>query len=92
MANNNQKVWTPNETQQQFLKILENYPTGATLKDIELDTGKVFKTGAINVLVSKGLVVAEDCETEVAIVYRDTVIGKATKPWKSYRLAEKENA
>jgi len=39
------KVWEPNETQRDFMKVLENYPDGATLKDIELDTGKSFKTG-----------------------------------------------
>ena len=33
------KNWTPNETQKDFLKVLEQYPDGTTLKDIELDTG-----------------------------------------------------
>ena len=81
------KVWEPNETQRDFMKVLENYPDGATLKDIELDTGKSFKTGAINVLVGKGKVVAADGEFQVNLVYRDTVIGSVKKSWKIYKLA-----
>ena len=81
------KVWEPNETQKDFMKVLENYPDGATLKDIELDTGKSFKTGAINTLVSKGKVVASDGEFQVNLVYRDTVIGSVKKSWKIYKLA-----
>lgn len=81
------KVWEPNETQRDFMKVLENYPDGATLKDIELDTGKAFKTGAINVLVGKGMVVASDGEFQVQLVYRDTAIGSVKKSWKIYKLA-----
>jgi len=80
-------VWQPNETQRDFMKVLEGYPDGATLKDIELDTGKVFKTGAINVLVGKGLVTASDGEFQVNLVYRDAVIGSVKKSWKIYKLA-----
>ena len=84
----NQKNWTPNETQKGFMDILRSYPNGATLKDIELDTGKAFATGAINALVKKGLVNATDSEVKVAIVYRDTKIGEVTKNWKVYSLAQ----
>lgn len=81
------KTWTPNETQTNFIKTLGNYPNGATLRDIEINTGKTYKTGAINVLVSKGLVIAEDSEVAVNLVYRDTVIGTVKKNWKIYKLA-----
>lgn len=81
------KVWEPNETQKDFMKVLESYPDGTTLKDIELDTGKVFKTGAINTLIAKGMVTAADGETQVNLVYRDTVIGSVKKSWKIYKLA-----
>ena len=81
------KVWEPNETQRDFMKVLENYPDGTTLKDIELDTGKVFKTGAINTLVAKGKVIASDGEFQVNLVYRDAVIGSVKKSWKIYKLA-----
>lgn len=87
MAEKTIKSWEPNETQKDFLKVLENYPDGATLKDIELDTGKVFKTGAINTLTSKGLITAADGEFQVNLVYRDTVIGSVKKTWKVYKLA-----
>ena len=82
-----EKIWQPNETQKDFMETLRNYPDGISLKDIELDTGKVFKTGAINTLVSRGLVEAADGEFSVNLVYRDRVIGSVKKPWKIYKLA-----
>lgn len=87
MAEKQVKNWEPNETQKDFMETLKNYPDGATLKDIELDTGKVFKTGAINTLTSKGLVVAADGEFQVNLVYRNAVIGSVKKTWKIYKLA-----
>lgn len=87
MAEKTIKAWEPNETQKSFMKVLERYPDGATLKDIELDTGIAYKTGAINVLVSKGLVSAADGEFQVNLMYRDTVIGSVKKSWKIYKLA-----
>ena len=87
MADKSTKLWEPNETQKEFMKVLEDYPDGATLKDIELNTGKVFKTGAINVLVNKGLITATDGEFQVNLVYRDAVIGSVKKSWKIYKLA-----
>lgn len=83
-----EKTWQPNETQNDFMKVLEQYPDGASLKDIELDTGKVFKTGSINVLIGKGLVSVADGEFAVNLVYRDKVIGQVKKPWKIYRLVK----
>lgn len=83
-----EKTWQPNETQLEFMKVLENYPDGATLKDIELDTGKTFKTGSINTLIGKGLVSVADGEFAVDLVYRKNVIGQVKKPWKIYRLVK----
>ena len=85
-----EKIWQPNETQVAFLKVLETYPNGATLRDIEIDTGIAYKTGAINTLTSKGLVEALDTEVMVNLVYRDTVIGQVKKTWKTYRLVRKD--
>ena len=85
-----EKIWKPNETQTAFLKVLENYPNGATLRDIEIDTGLTFKTGAINTLTARGMVEATDTEVEVNLVYRDTVIGQVKKTWKTYRLVRKD--
>lgn len=87
MANN---TWTMNDTQKAFIEILKGYPNGATLKDIELDTGKIFKTGAINPLISKGYITATEGTTVVNLVYRDTVIGSVTKSWKVYQLVNKD--
>lgn len=77
-------TWTPNEKQREFLEILENYTEGATLKDIELDTGKVFKTGTVNALVSKGVIKTTDKEVLVDLAYRGVVIGTVKKVWKVY--------
>lgn len=79
-------TWTPNEKQREFLDILKNYAEGATLKDIELDTGKAFKTGTVNALVSKGAVKTTDKEVSVDLVYRGVVIGTVKKVWKVYAL------
>lgn len=90
MAANSNSKWSMNDTQKDFVAVLANYPNGVTLKDIELDTGKVFKTGSVNVLVSKGIVAAVDNEVEVELVYRDVVIGKVKKPWKLYKLVSND--
>ena len=66
-----EKTWQPNETQNDFMKVLENYPDGASLKDIELDTGKAFKTGSINVLIGKGMVAAS---TELQVLHSRNLI------------------
>lgn len=79
------KEWSPNATQKDFLETLENYPDGTTLKDIEIDTGKVFKSGALNVLTSKGLVETTDGTRESDIVYRGVVIGKKHDTIKIYK-------
>ena len=86
MADGKVKTWEPNETQKEFIKVLGEYPDGATLRDIEIDKGLTFKTGAINVLVSKELVEAADGEFQVELVYRNTVIGSVKKTWKIYKL------
>lgn len=82
------KTWTANDNQKAFLEVLENYPNGVSLKDIELDTGKVFKTGCINTLVKKGLVETIDGEFKVDLVYRGVVISQNTKTWKLYKLVQ----
>lgn len=87
MANN---TWTMNDTQKAFLDTLKGYPNGATLKDIELDTGKIFKTGAVNPLITKGYITATEGTTVVNLVYRDTVIGTVTKSWKIYKLVAQD--
>lgn len=87
MAN---KTWEMNTTQKDFVAVLKGYENGAMLKDIELETGKVFKTGTINPLIGKGIVEAVDNEVVVDIVYKGVVIGQAKKTWKVYKLVSND--
>lgn len=89
MATENKKVWTPNETQKDFMKILKENPDGITLKDIELKYGKTFKTGSLNTLLGKELVDgSQKVQVKVDLVYKDVVIGNITKEWTLYKLTE----
>jgi len=91
MPNTNTKsTWTPNDTQKAFIEDLRNAPEGITLLELKLQ-GKEYKTGSINTLVSKGIVLA-DCERtfDCDIVYAGQVIGRVTKKGKVYRLASQD--
>lgn len=81
------RKWEPNETQNEFLKILGENPDGLTLREIAKKTGKVFKSGSINTLSSKGLVDSDGVRTFVAdIVYDGEVIGHKTYNDTVYKL------
>lgn len=82
--------WEMNAVQKDFVAVLKGYENGATLKDIELDTGKVFKTGSVNTLIGKGIVEAVDSEVMVSVVYRGVEIGQVKKTWKIYKLVQKD--
>ena len=85
-----QNKWTMNETQKAFVGVLANYPAGVTMFELEL-AGHDFKTGAVNTLITKGLVVT-DGEREFAcdVVYNGVVVGKVTKTGKVYKLVQKD--
>jgi hypothetical protein len=87
MAN---KTWTMNETQKAFMGVLAGYPDGVTMFELKL-AGHDFKTGSINTLITKGLVVT-DGEKDFAcdIVYDGKVVGKTTKTGKIYKLVQKD--
>ena len=72
-----QKTWTPNETQKRFLKILGENPDGMTYREIKAKYGIEFKTGAINPLITKGLVAKADGTRDFVaeIVYNGEVLG-----------------
>lgn len=57
--------WKPNENQTKFMEILKENPDGTTLRDIKEKYGIEFKTGSINTLLTKGLVVADGKKTYV---------------------------
>ena len=85
-----QNKWTMNETQKAFVGVLANYPAGVTMFELKL-AGHDFKTGAVNTLITKGLVVT-DGEREFAcdVVYNGVVVGKLTKTGKEYKLVQKD--
>lgn len=66
------KTWEMNETQKDFMDTLKGFDYAVTLIEIEARTGKTFKTGTINTLVTKGLVTTEDVEVE----YKETKLFK----------------
>ena len=82
------KEWTPNENQAKVLEILKNYPDGAMLVDIEIDTGVKVATGVMTALMGRGLIVATEVDRVSDIVYRETIIGHKTDHVKKYVLAK----
>ena len=82
------KEWKPNPNQAKVLKVLEDYPNGAMLVDIEIDKGFKVATGVITPLVNKGLIVATDVDRISDIIYRETIIGHKTDHVKKYTLVK----
>lgn len=88
------KTWEMNATQKDFMDTLKGFDRAVTLMEIEARTGKTFKTGSINTLVTKELVITEDVEvayTETKVFKFDDkeLVTEATKTVtrKAYRLA-----
>ena len=81
-------TWTPNATQKQFMEVLANFPNGVTMLELKM-AGFDFKTGSVNTLLTKGLVVtdAEDRVFECDVVYNGVKVGTVKKTGKVYRLA-----
>ena len=82
-------VWSPNETQVKFLGVLKNADGPMTLADVSEVVGQEIKSGSINTLISKGMVVTSDVEIECLIVRKDNgkVVGSTKKTVKAYALA-----
>lgn len=82
------KEWKPNPNQEKALSLVGKYGAdGCLLVDIEIDYGMKIATGIITPLVSKGLLIAEECDRVSDIVYRKAVIGHKTDHVKRYYLA-----
>lgn len=80
--------WTMNAVQKAFVEALGAYPNGATMLDLSMD-GKSFSTGAVNCLLTKGLVVnVGEKAYECAVVYNGVVVGKVTRKLAVYKLAK----
>ena len=85
-----QNKWTMNETQKAFMGVLANYADGVTMFELKL-AGHDFKTGAVNTLITKGLVVTDgDRDFACEVVYNGQVVGKVTKTGKVYKLVQKD--
>ena len=80
------KTWTMNDTQKAFVDELNARGGEATLFEMKLD-GKVFKTGSINTLISKGIVeITGEREYACEVVYNGVAVGKVTKTAKVYKV------
>lgn len=80
------KTWTMNENQKAFVEELNARGGEATLFEMKLE-GKVFKTGTINALITKGVVeITGEREYACEVVYNGVTVGKVTKTAKVYRV------
>ena len=59
-----EKTWTPNELQKAFMNSLADGKE-KTLAEISQELGREIKTGSINTLISKGLVISKPKAREV---------------------------
>lgn len=59
-----EKTWAPNELQKAFMNSLADGKE-KTLAEISAELGKEIKTGSINTLISKGLVVSKPKTREI---------------------------
>ena len=85
-----QTQWTPNEKQKAFMELLKENPDGLTLAGGGKILGYELKSGTINPLVTKELLVTEDIEIKCNLVAIDTneVVGHTTKKVKRYKLVK----
>lgn len=84
------KTWSMNDKQKAFVAELGNRPEGATLFELKLE-GKVFASGSINTLITKGIVeIAGEREYACDIVFEGNVVGKVTKTGKVYKLVSND--
>ena len=81
-----EKTWQMNDTQKAFVNELNARGGEATLFEMKLD-GKVFKTGSINSLITKGVVeIVGEREYACKVVYNGQTVGKLTKTAKVYKV------
>lgn len=81
-----EKTWQMNDTQKAFVDELNARGGEATLFEMKLD-GKVFKTGSINSLITKGVVeIVGEREYTCEVVYNGQTVGKVTKTAKVYKV------
>lgn len=88
LTNKSTSTWTPNATQKKFMELVGSYENGVTMFELKL-AGYEFKTGSVNTLLTKGLVVteAEEREFQCEVVYNGVKVGTVKKSYTVYRLA-----
>ena len=88
LTNKSTNTWTPNATQKHFMELVGSYENGVTMFELKL-AGHDFKTGSVNTLLTKGLVVTDADERvfECDVVYNGMKVGTTKKTGKVYRLA-----
>ena len=83
-------TWKMNETQKAFMNVVGTYADGVTMFELKL-AGYDFKTGSVNVLVTKGLVSTDgEREFKCDVVYNGVVVGTQTKVGKVYKLVKQD--
>ena len=86
-----EKTWKINETQTAFLNALKENGGKATLFELNYLKGFNFKSGAINVLIAKGYVTADEkVEYACDVVYNGVKVGSVKKPATVYELVQKD--
>lgn len=85
------KNWQMNENQKAFINALKENGGKATLFELNHFKGYDFKSGSINTLVSKGLVVTKDKVVyDCDIVFNGTKVGSTKKTAKVYELVSND--
>lgn len=85
----NKKTWEINDNQKAFLNALRENGGKATLFELNYFKGYNFKSGAINTLVSKGLVNADEkVEYTCDVVYNGVKVGSVKKTATVYALVD----
>ena len=71
------------------METLKGSETPLTLAEVSEIVGQEIKSGSINTLIGKGLVITQDTEIECLIVRKDNgkVVGSTKKVVKAYALA-----
>ena len=88
LTNKSTNTWTPNATQKHFMELVGSYENGVTMFELKL-AGYNFKTGSVNTLLTKGLVVTDADERvfECDVMYNGVKVGTVKKSYTVYRLA-----
>lgn len=83
----NKKEWVMNDTQKAFVEALKANGGKATLFELNYFKGYNFKSGAVNTLIKKGYVNAdEEVSYDCDVVYNGTKVGSVKKTAKVYAL------